>query len=475
MKRVELLFIGILVPLDYLMLMLAGWLSYQIRFGETIVGIREVFYEFPFGDYLNVLLASSAVMIAIFAWNGLYNTVGTRRIVDEIRKIFVACSTGILIAIIILFFDRELFSSRFIIITTWALSIVLVTTMRFIVIQVERYLFKKGIGIHRVLLIGKNRTAGTLYDNINSNPGYGLQIIEHTDRVAEDIFNKLPKVIRLKRIDDIIVADPTLSRLQMARLIEFSQINHIDFRYAADIFDAQATNVTIRPLAGIPLVEMRQTALQGWGRIYKRTMDIVFSLLAIIAFSPLMIATALAVKFTSPGDVIYKNERVGEGGKKFKVFKFRSMKQEHCIGTDYQNTDKALELEQELIKEKSIKNGPVYKIKDDPRVTPVGNFIRRFSLDEFPQFFNVLFGQMSLVGPRPHQPREVEAYEQHHRSILGIKPGVTGLSQISGRSDLEFNEEARLDKYYIENWSILLDFYILFKTPFTLFTRRQAT
>lgn len=474
MKKVELIFRAILVPLDYLMLILAGWVAYVIRFDEAVVGIRQVIYALPLGQYLQVTAASSFVMLGIFAWTGLYNITGTRRVIDELRKIVVACSTGVVVVIILFFFNRDLFSSRFIIITSWILSIMFVAVMRFVVLQIERSLFRKGIGIHRALLIGSGRTATVLDAAISGSPELGLQIVERANQVDDSLFDKLLKITKLKHIDEIILADSAVTKLQQVRFIEFTKIHHIDFKYAADIFDAQATNLSIRPIAGIPIVELHRTALQGWGRIIKRTMDSILATLAIIVFGPMMLITALAVRIDSTGPVIYRNRRVGENGKVFNVLKFRSMKQEYCIGDQFANGQAALELERQLIAEKSIKTGPVYKIKDDPRVTRVGRFIRRFSLDEFPQFFNVVKGDMSLVGPRPHQPREVAQYEDHQRAVLNIKPGVTGLSQISGRSDLVFEEEMRLDTYYIENWTIILDLYILFKTPFILFRKRSA-
>ncbi len=468
MKKVELIFRAILVPLDYLMLLLAGWLAYVIRFDESVVGIRQVIYELPFQDYMQVTALSSLVMLIIFAWTGLYNITGTRRVIDEIRKVVVACSTGVLAIIILFFFNRDLFSSRFIILTTWILSIVLVAVMRFIIIQVERSLFRKGIGIHRVLLIGNNKTASVLDNAITSHPELGLQIVERTNQVDEVLFAKLPKVIKLKHIDEIISADSSVNRTQQAKFIEFAKIHHVDFKYAADIFDAQSTNISIRPIAGIPIVEMHRTALQGWGRIIKRTMDIVFSLCAIIVFGPIMLVTAIAVRLDSPGPIIYRNKRVGENDSRFKVLKFRSMKQEYCIGDEFENEQAALALEKKLIEEKSIKEGPVYKIKDDPRVTRVGKIIRRFSLDEFPQFWNVLKGDMSIVGPRPALPNEVEEYEPWQRRRLSMKPGITCIWQVSGRNDVPFEQWMEMDLRYIDNWSLWLDFKILLKTVHTV-------
>lgn len=465
---------AVLVPLDYVMLLAAGWTAYAIRFGDAVVNLRAAVYVLPSLDFLKILLASSLVMVVIFAFNRMYDITGTRRIVDEFRKIILACSTGVLITMILFFFNRELFSSRFIILSAWVLSITYVAAMRFIVILVERSLFKRGFGVHRVLLIGSSRTANILADAFHSSPSLGYHVTERALQADDDLFAKLNKVIKVKAFDDIIVADQELSRDQIARLIEFSKIHHVDFKYAADIFDTQVSHVAMRPLAGIPLVELRRTPLQGWGRIFKRALDLVCSAVAIVLFSPVMLITAVAVRLDSPGPIIYRNRRVGEAGREFDTLKFRSMKQEYCIGEQFSHTPEALALEEKLIAEQSIKAGPVYKIKNDPRVTRVGRWIRQFSLDEFPQFFNVLFGQMSLVGPRPHQPREVAQYADYQRAILLMKPGITGLAQISGRSDLEFSEELRLDTYYMENWSILLDVYILFKTPFILFKKRTA-
>lgn len=474
MKRVELIIAAILVPLDYAMLVVAGWLAYVIRFDATVVGIRAVIYELPLLNYFMVLGVSSLVMIAIFALNGLYDTSGTRRIIDEIKKVFLACSTGVMIVIVLFFFNRELFSSRFIIVTAWVFSMVLVMIMRVSVIYVERTLFKQGIGTHRVLLIGGSRSAQILNDVMTRHPAMGFQIVERSNGIDDHFFDKLAKIIQIKQIDEVVAADQSLEKATMAQLIEFCKNHHLDFKFAADIFDAKISHVSIRPIAGIPLVELRRTPLQGWGRIFKRLIDLVLAGVALITFGPIMLVAALAVRLDSPGPVIYRNRRVGEDGKEFDTLKFRSMKQEYCIGDQFDNTAQALKLEKKLIEERSIKAGPVYKIKDDPRVTSVGRLIRRTSLDEFPQLFNVLRGSMSLVGPRPHQPREVAQYAIHHKAVLNMRPGITGLAQISGRSDLAFDEEARLDNYYMANWSILLDFYILLKTPFILFKRRVA-
>jgi len=223
--------------------------------------------------------------------------------------------------------------------------------------------------------------------------------------------------------------------------------------------------MSVSAVSGIPIIELGRTRLSGWGRIWKRFIDVTGSIFFIIFFSPVFLAVSALILLETGHPIFYKNERVGPGGKKFFILKFRSMYKDDCTGEQFgRSGEKALLKETELIREQNAKNGPVYKIKNDPRVTPLGRFIRRWSLDELPQFINVLKGEMSLVGPRPHQPREVRNYTKEQRKLLLIKPGITGLAQISGRSDLNFNDESQLDIFYLENWSIWLDFYIMIKT-----------
>ena len=194
----------------------------------------------------------------------------------------------------------------------------------------------------------------------------------------------------------------------------------------------------------------------------------------LVITSPITIVSSIIILIESGSPILFHNERIGEHRKKFNVLKFRSMKKEFCVGKQFNNQTEALEFEKKLIEQQGIKEGPVYKIKNDPRVTNFGKFIRKWSIDEFPQFINVIIGNISLVGPRPHQPREVEKYKKHHQKIFEIKPGITGLAQISGRSDLEFDDEAKLDIFYIENWSPRLDLYILLKTLFVVFAKKGA-
>jgi lipopolysaccharide/colanic/teichoic acid biosynthesis glycosyltransferase len=221
------------------------------------------------------------------------------------------------------------------------------------------------------------------------------------------------------------------------------------------------------------LLEVSHTNLDGWMVVLKRFFDIVFSLTFMIVFSWLYLLIYIAIKIDSDGPAFYLNERVGPSGNVFKLWKFRRFKKEFCTTND---NKAALEFEKELIKKSNLKDeGPLYKIGNDPRKTRVGAFLEKTSLDELPQFINVLIGDMSIVGPRPHQPREVEKYEDEHFKVLNIKPGITGLEQINGMSDLSFEKEVFYDKYYLEHWNFWVDIWIIIKTPFAIIFNRQKS
>lgn len=475
MKRSELFFNAVLVPVDYLMLVFAAIAAYAIRFETGFKSIRPVFYDLPFNEFLLGVIGVAFLFIVVFTFSGLYAMKGTRRMTDELARIIFSVSTGYLIIIVLIFFQRELFSSRFIIIGSWGLAIIFVLLGRWLVLRMQRSLFSRGIGVHRVALIGVGRGADTLEEVIKREKTFGLVIVARIKNVSEDTLRILRNHAEAGSLDEIIVADPTVHYKISTRLLAIADQTHVTFRYTADLFDAKAQQVVINPIAGIPIVEIQRTPLEGWGKVAKRLMDIVGSSILILLTSPLMIATAIAIKIESGSPVIFFNERVGRARKHFLTYKFRTMKTEHCIGPQFtkEHNKAALALEEGLIESQSVKKGALYKIKDDPRVSPLGEFLRRSSLDELLQFFNVLQGRMSLIGPRPHQPREVARYTMEQRKILSIKPGVTGLSQITGR-DLSFNEEARLELHYIENWSLWRDLYILFKTPLVLFRKREA-
>lgn len=482
MKRSELFFLLLLVPLDYLMIFLAGISAYYIRFAEITTDIRPAIFRdnLSIDYYIKIILFIAFLWLIIFALSGLYSIKSARKIIKEIYRIILACSTGLMLVVVLIFMRRELFDSRFIVLAAWILAIFYVSFSRVIVRWLQRYLFKYGIGVHRVILVGDSKTTESLMKEFSINKRLGFEVVKRFRDFSMQSAQELAEIIsdykngKEKFIDEIIQCDPNLKKGETLRLYDYADEHHIIFKYAADLLGTKFLRTEVAEISGVPIVEVKKTSLDGWGRIIKRFFDILISAILIIILSPVLLLAALAVKLDSSGPIIYKNDRVSKFGI-FKVYKFRSMLLQYCTGNDYDDSGNALEYERKLIKERNTKaDGPLYKIGADPRITRVGKFIRRWSIDELPQLFNVLLGNMSIVGPRPHQPREVAKYEHHHKKLLGIKPGITGLAQISGRSDLSFEEEVKLETYYIENWSILLDLSIILRTPLAVIRPRKA-
>jgi len=472
-KKSELIFVLIKLVTDYFLLVSAAIAAYFIRFGEKATEIRPVIFDLPFDRYFGTVLIVAAFGLIFFFWSSLYKFKKIK-ITDELVRIILACSTGMTAVILYMFFVRELFESRFIILTAWILSIIFIVFGRTIIRIIQNSLYKKGWGTHKIILIGNDKNTLAVKHAIESQPWLGLKIIKHIKTFDKNTIDEIKNINKKIRINEIIQADQRISRKDSISLINFAKYNHIIFKYAAGPFEARTTNIETHMIAGLPIIEIKKTPLDGWKKILKRFFDIIGSILLILITSPVLLFTAIAIKLNSKGPIIYKNERVGKRGKLFNAYKFRSMFWKMSTGKSAPSAHKALELEKKLIKEQGASRGALYKIKKDPRVTKVGRFIRKYSIDELPQLFNVLIGNMSLVGPRPHQPREVELYTQNQLRILDIKPGITGLAQISGRSDVPFDEEAKMDIFYIENWSLKLDFWILLKTPWAVIKGKNA-
>jgi len=473
MKKSELFFSFLLVPLDFLMILLAGISAYYLRYAEFVQGFRPVIFNLHFSDYIKVLSFIALLWLVVFSLSGLYNIRGAKKFSREVYRIILACSTGFMLIVILIFVRRELFDSRFIILAGWIFAIFYISFSRGIVRFIQRALYKSGVGVHNVVLVGNSKTTDTLIYEFSSRKNNGFDVVKRLRNFDSESIQELEELLKAKVVDEIIQSDPNLSKLETLKLYDFADEHHLTFKYAADLLGTKVLQTEVNEIAGIPIVEVKKTPLEGWGRILKRFADIILSFILLIIFSPIMIIFALLVKIDSQGPILYKNVRIGKDGRSFKLFKFRSMLLQYCTGEEYDN-DTAQEYEKELIKTQNSKNGPVYKIANDPRVTKIGKFIRRWSIDELPQLFNVFRGSMSIVGPRPHQPREVAKYELHHKKLLTIKPGITGMAQISGRSDLTFEEEVKIDTYYIENWSLLMDFSILLRTPLAVVKSRKV-
>ena len=465
MKRSEAFFSIIQIPIDYLAIIAAAFAAYFIRFAGLALTIRPAVSVVPFYDYAAAAVGIGAAWIFIFAAYGLYSIGRPRRFLDELGRIIGACTLGIMLAILVIFFRREFFASRFIILAAWGLAITFVFFFRMVLRMIRRLLLHAGIGTHRIAIIGTGKNADVLIREFAVRHALGFRVEETFDEFNEETEKELRRLRQADKIDEIFFVKIGATRAEIAALNDFAGEAHLSLKYTSDPYAAEIPLTDITSMAGVPVVEIKKSRLTGWGRIYKRFFDFVFALIFLIILSPILLLIALVIRLTSSGPVIYLNERLGEDGKPFDVFKFRTMRSAFCIGRQFRSQEDALAFEGRLIREQGIKAGPVYKIKNDPRVTAVGRFLRHTSLDELPQLLNVLIGNMSFAGPRPHQPREVEKYARHHLKVLNIKPGITGMAQVSGRSDLEFEDEVWLDTYYIENWSLALDLYIILKTP----------
>ncbi len=471
MKKTDLLFAILLVPLDFLMLAAAGLAAYFLRLTPMMRGIWPVLFEeeLPLSRYFLLLLFAAVTWIGIFALSGLYR-IKQRKLPEEMFQVVIAASLGAMTMVLVMFFRNEIFNSRFIVIAAWAFSILFVVSGRIFSRLLKSFLVSKfDLGVHKVLMVGDDKVSERIIQEFEDKKGLGLRVFEHIPTIDMEA---IEKAVSNPKVEEVMLSSFEYPKEQIIDLVNFCHENNLTFRFAPNIFHTITANTEIDALGGVPLVEIKRTKLDGWGRVVKRALDIMDAAAGIIIFTPLAAIIAIIIKLDSPGPVIYKNRRVGPDGH-FDVYKFRSMKREYCTGEEYDNQGEASKFEDEVVKEFNQRRGPVFKVLNDPRRTRVGRWLERTSLDELPQFFNVLRGEMSLVGPRPHMPKEVAGYSRHHKRVFNVKPGMTGLPQISGRSDLEFDEEVRLDTYYIENWSLVLDLIIIAKTPFTLLFRKH--
>ncbi len=459
MKRSELIFNAILVPVDFLMIIAAGVLAYSTRFSSELSQMRPIVFNLPFSRFMEIIFIVSPIFIVSFALIGLYSTRIARKFWREVFQIIVGVSASFMILIFVTFMQREMFSSRYIFFAGWFFAIATVIFGRIVIRLIQGWLASQfKLGFHRLILIGENGIVKSIQREIKKNKLLGYKIIRKFKNI--DLF-ELERVYKDHGIDEVILCSSETGKEKIQELLDFCQEKNIDFKFVPDMFQAQAALFEMQTISDVTLIEVKRTPLDGWGKIFKRVFDIVASLLGLVILFPLFLIISIIVKLDSDGPIFARLERVAQG-KKFKLYKFRSMiKNAHSLKYDENGN-----LNPELARRNEREGGPLFKMKEDPRVTRIGKIIRRTRIDEFPQLINVLKGEMSLVGPRPHEPEEVAKYKKCHKKLLAIKPGITGMAQVSGSSDLDFEKEAKLDIYYIENWSLFLDFIILFKTFF---------
>ncbi|MFH1286934.1 MAG: sugar transferase [Candidatus Magasanikbacteria bacterium] len=471
MKRSEILLMILQVPVDLLMLLTAIISAYYLRFSAWAVETKAVEFELTLAEFFFRSLWVFLLLLIIFTFIGLYSTDQNRKLSRDLTRVFLGCTIALAGVALYIVFSQQMFDSRFLILAAWIFSVLYVSLGRVLIRGLKGLLYRTGSGMRRIAIVGSGEVANSIVQALKERKELGYEIVGLFKDFSVETRNKIQKL----SVDELLFTNPRAREKEALQAIRYCSLRHIVFKYSADLFSTYTANMDVHPLAGIPIVELKRTPLEGWGRVLKRISDIFLSGIILILVSPVILLSSIIILLETGRPIIYRNERVGIRGRHFFTLKFRSMYQKDSTGVQFgEQGKKAEKMEEELIQKQGIKKGPIYKIGNDPRVTRFGRFIRRWSIDELPNFFNVMKGEMSIVGPRPHQPREVEKYEKDFPQVFTLKPGITGLSQISGRSDLSFEDEMKLDIFYIEKWSPFLDAIIFIKTPFVIFKKRKV-
>ena len=469
MKRAELIFNMVSIPVA---LALAGIASFYLRIRLDpyipIINVPTV------PDYTKILVWVIPSLLIIFAFSGLYDLKGTRRFIREIGKIITSVTLALFVIILFFFFDQKLFPSRLIILSAWLLSVIFVVFFRFILNRIQIHLLSKGFGLHKLVVVSDEKTELPFIEYIQEHPSTGYNITARLSHGPE-LLDELERLYAEGQVEEILHVNTNSGVDDSARLVQFARAKGLNFNYVPNLFDVQKNVVSTETIEGTPVISLKNTPLVGWGSVLKRVFDIIVSIVCMILSAPVALAIMVAIKLDSKGPIFYVAERGGMG-KDFRFYKFRTMYTHLSVGEGY-GGDEAMKLRMELWKN-SIRDGEdaiIPKIADDPRVTKVGRFLRKTKLDEIPQFYNVLLGDMSMVGPRAHVLEELERYRDQHRRLFTVKPGIFGLSQIAQMDwpELPFEEEVRLNTFYIENWSLWLDIKILFKIFYYIFLKEK--
>jgi exopolysaccharide biosynthesis polyprenyl glycosylphosphotransferase len=458
-KRRRVLFGLALALTDADMSLLAFYLAYRARVLTQGPKIG------PFSDYLALAVMQMVSTLVVFFFYKSYHRRHVPSTIDEFYRIFMQISVATLLTIAALGFLKDTLDyQRLMIVYAWAAGLLTITLGHFLYNRWMRLMQKRGQALERVLIVGTGEVGRTILQKIQYTPSLGYQVVGFVDTECSTksvmgvpvlgSINDLPEIIEASNTGEVIIGLPEASHQELVGIISQCEREKVSIRVFPDVFQIMASEVTIGDLGGLPLLTIRDVALRGWKLGLKRTVDVIFSSLALLFLSPIMMLTAIAIKLDSRGPALFVQERMGLDARPFPMVKFRSMRQD------------------------AEAHGPGWTVQNDPRRTRIGTFIRRTSIDELPQFINVLVGDMSLVGPRPEQPAYVEQFRQsiprymdRHRE----KAGLTGWAQINGqRGDSSITERTKYDLWYIENWSLWLDFKIMVRTALHFLIDRSA-
>jgi len=472
--------IGLDGALSWLAFCTAYYLRYILRlvpgqYGTTPVSLAD---WAPFG------VVFCLVTMASLAVSGLYRARLGRDILGELPALARATLIAVGAMVVLGAFLPIVEYSRLVVVYTWIVLVPILLIGRVLLYSALSRLHGSGWNTRRVLVVGITPLGKMVMQRMLGRRRHGYHLIGFLRAESEGVgelaapgrprgdfgrfkclggVEDLSRVVREQHIDDVICALPASSHADITSLCQHCEAAGVAVKLVPDLFELSLSRVRMDHLAGIPLIDVRQARLGAGSRAVKRLVDVVLAGAVLVLASPLLLATALAIKLDSPGPVLVRQQRVGKGGREFPFFKFRSMH----VGADRQRDA--------LAEQQGIVAPRIFKDRRDPRRTRVGRFIRKWSIDELPQLFNVLRGDMSMVGPRPPLPMEVALYEKHHFKRFEVPGGITGLWQVSGRSDIEsFEEIIIMDTYYVDNWSLALDFRILLRTVVAVLARTGA-
>lgn len=442
-----------------------------------------------FAPYGALLFFVVGIRLLSFRYTDLYRLRGEFSFVDDGIRIFKATAIGSLLIVAAAFlyrggFEFRAFSyARGVFLVDFVFVLLSVGLIRLFIRSVQTFARSRQINLIPTLVVGRGDEASLFIREMRERPALGYRVIGVVDTQVSETqtdayegvpvvgqLQDLPEAIRDSGANEVIIADPQVNGDALFEvMMRCGRRRGVEFRIAPSLFNCLPRKTEIDQIGVLPMIRLFREPLSSGARILKRTSDLVISILSVTLLFPLWLLIAVLIKLDSRGPIFYTQERVGMDGRLFLLYKFRTMvaNADSELHREYQRAFIAGRAEANLGNDQK----PTYKLFADPRITRVGKFLRKTSLDEVPQLLNVLLGDMSIVGPRPPIPYEVEAYELWHRKRLDMKPGLTGLWQVSGRNRLPFEEMVRLDLFYIENWSLLLDMKIIIRTGFVIIGR----
>ncbi len=475
-----------LVLLDFVIAAGAFVLAFYLREGAPVLQPNAAGgwgWSQRFAPYGTLLVIVVLIRVLSLHYYNLYRLRGEFSFFDEAVSIFKAISIGSLLIVAAAFlyrggFEYRAFSyARSVFVLDFFLVLTAIGLVRVLIRSGQVLVRRQGVNLIPTLVVGRGPEAALCIRETRQRPELGYRVIGvvengPVDSSVPETFEGvslisdlagLPDAIRLSGANEVIIADAKVNGDALFDvMLRCGPRRGIEFRIAPSLFNCLPKKTEIDQIGNLPMIRLFREPLSRGARLSKRIFDLIFSLLVFLIFLPLWLLIAVLIKLDSEGPVFYVQERVGMDGRMFRLYKFRTMLQgsDSHIHREYQQKFITGRLEANL----GSADKPAYKLFGDPRITRVGRWLRRTSMDEVPQFLNVLRGEMSVVGPRPPIDYEVHAYELWHRKRLEMKPGLTGLWQVSGRNRLPFEEMVRLDLFYIENWSILLDLKIILRT-----------